>query len=214
MGYFSAMMKLEERLCLVVGAGLVAERKISKLLQAGAKVLVVSPQVTETIRNWLAKEQVEWWERPFQSSDVKGATLVVAATNDPKVNLHVYQSLESYQWINIVDRPDLSSFIFPAILERGGLHVSISTTGGYPGLAKKLRQKLEAEIGPEYEEYLSFLVDMRHRVLSMQLPKEEKSRLLQEFLHDRYLEGVRAGKLQEYKTNAIQLLEAAQNKSN
>jgi len=148
------------------------------------------------------------------ASDVKGAILVVAATNDPDVNLHVYHSLQAHQWINMVDRPDLSSLLFPAIVERGGLQLSISTTGGYPGLAKKLRGELEEQFGAEYEDYLSFLVDMRHQVLSTRLPKKETSKLLQEFLRDDYLQAARDGKLEQCKEQAYRIIEAVKNKSN
>lgn len=213
MAYFSAMIQLEEKQCLVVGAGHVAERKIRKLLQAKASVTVVSPQATANIRQWAVEKELVWRERPFQTTDVQESTLVVAATNNPEVNLHVYHSVNRNQWINVIDRPDLSSFIFPAIVERGGLQLSISTAGGYPGLAKKLRKELEEQFGPEYEEYLLFLVDIRQKVLSMKLPKEVTSKLLREFLKDCYLQAARAGKLEECKVQAYQLIEEAKYKS-
>lgn len=213
MGFFSAMIKLEGKLCLVVGAGVVAERKIRKLLQAGAKIKVISPQATKGIRGWASENVIEWDERQFQKDDVEGATLVVAATNVAAVNMHVFQAIQSHQWINMVDRPDLSTFIFPAVLERGGLHLSVSTTGGYPGLAKKIRQQLEGQFGPEYAEYLSFLAAVRQEILSLKLPKIETTALFQEFLQDRYYKWTREGKLEQRNNQAQKIVEERKNKS-
>ncbi|RKD26833.1 hypothetical protein BEP19_16155 [Ammoniphilus oxalaticus] len=208
------MLNIQGKDCLVVGAGAVAERKLKKLLAAKAKVRVVSPQATPTIRGWAQQEQVEWVKRTFQADDARGATLIVAATDQAEVNIAVYETVKPQQWINIADRPDLSTFIFPAVLTRGDLQLSISTAGAYPGLAKHLRKKLEREYGLEYGSYLTFLKEVRQQILSLGLNKTETSKLLRMYLDERYVEAAKEGVLDELEQAALEELAILKNKPN
>src|SRR5699024_3663344 len=109
---------------------------------------------------------------------------------------------------------DLSTFVFPASFSQGSLQVSISTGGNYPGLAKKLRGKLENELGVEYGPYLVFLREMRQRVLALELDSMQTKSLLNEFLDDRYLYAAKHGNLETLKQAAIRQLHILKNKSN
>ncbi|WP_134701429.1 bifunctional precorrin-2 dehydrogenase/sirohydrochlorin ferrochelatase [Ammoniphilus sp. YIM 78166] len=194
---YPIMLRLAGKRCVVVGGGKVAERKIKSLLSTGAALVVVSPVSTEKITEWATTGQLQLLARPFENKDLDGAVLVIAATNQPEINLEIYQAIQPYQWINVVDRPDLCSFTVPATLERGDIQIAVSTGGKNPGLAKKLRKQLDQWIGEDYEEYVHFLGSTRQQVLSLGLDSERKKQLLQELLDDRFLYWTQEGNLEK-----------------
>jgi precorrin-2 dehydrogenase/sirohydrochlorin ferrochelatase len=150
---------VDGRPCLVVGGGTVAARKVEGLLVCGARVHVVAPEVSEAIRR---QPGVTWDARPYRSSDLVGRRLVIAATDDPEVNGAVYRDAEAAGvWINGADDPVHCSFTLPSVVRRGSLLLTVSTGGRSPALAVWLRERLEAEIGPEYEVLLDMLAAER-----------------------------------------------------
>jgi precorrin-2 dehydrogenase/sirohydrochlorin ferrochelatase len=193
MHLYPMMANLSGKRCLVVGGGQVAERKIRGLLPTGAEIAVVSPDCTAAIRSWAEEGMIALQSRRFAPEDVKGAAVVIAATDDSAVNFAVWEACEPWQWINVVDRPDLCSFHVPSVVERGSLQIAISTGGGNPGLAKKLRRQVEGWIGPEYAEYAAFLGEMRNRVLALPLDERRKRIMLERLLDDRFLQLTREG---------------------
>jgi precorrin-2 dehydrogenase/sirohydrochlorin ferrochelatase len=203
---YPMMVFLKEKKCLVVGGGKVAERKIRSLLDTGADLHVVSPACTLRIEEWAQSGRLTLYKRPFQPEDVKGAALLLAATDNPAVNLSVYQAMEPWQWINMADRPDLSTFIVPSTLERGSLQVAVSTGGHYPGLAKKLRHQLEEWMGLEYGDYVAFLGEMRERILGLPLDETRRRELLAQLLDDRFLQWTMEGRVEERNREAERLL--------
>jgi precorrin-2 dehydrogenase/sirohydrochlorin ferrochelatase len=208
MQLYPMMANLKGKRCLVVGGGKVAERKIRGLLNTGALIGVVSPDCTPTIREWAEQGAITLHLRRFAPDDARGAAIVIAATDDPAVNLAVYYACEPWQWINIVDRPDLCTFTVPSVVERGSLQIAVSTGGSNPGLAKKLRRQLEAWIGPEYAEYAAFLGDMRTKVLALKWDERRKRTLLEQLLDDRFLHLTREGRRDERDREAESLLHA------
>jgi len=200
------MASLKEKKCLVVGGGKVAERKIGALLDTGADLHVVSPVCTRQIQDWAEQGRLTLHERPFEAKDVKGAALLFAATDNPAVNLAVYEAREPWQWINLADRPDLSTFVVPSTLQRGSLQVAVSTGGSYPGLAKKLRQQLEARIGDEYGAYVSFLGEMRAHILRLPLDEQRRRERLAALLDDRFLQWTVEGNIAQRDREAERLL--------
>ncbi|WP_409177598.1 bifunctional precorrin-2 dehydrogenase/sirohydrochlorin ferrochelatase [Brevibacillus fortis] len=206
MTHYAMMVNLQNKRCLVVGGGQVAERKIGSLLAAGADVTVVSPSCTATILEWAHAKKLMVALRPFTSQDVDEAVLIIAATSDPAVNLAVYEACRPHQWINIVDRPDLCSFTVPSVVARGDLQIAISTGGNNPGLAKKMRRQLEAWVGPEYEDYTLFLGSMRRQVLSLAVSEADKRAILAELLDDRFLQWTKNGETGRRDRDAEALL--------
>ncbi|MFD2368987.1 bifunctional precorrin-2 dehydrogenase/sirohydrochlorin ferrochelatase [Brevibacillus sp. GCM10020057] len=195
MRHYPMMVNLQNKPCLVVGGGQVAERKIDRLLAAGASVTVVAPSCTAAVEAWMHQGRIALARRPFVPEDVRDAVIVIAATGDADVNLSVYRSCLPHQWVNIVDRPDLCTFTVPSVVERGDLQIAISTGGHNPGLARKLRQQLERSIGPEYAEYTRFLGEMRRRVLALSLEEKKKRAILAELLDDRLFDWTMKGEL-------------------
>ena len=150
------------RRCLVVGGGDVAARKVAGLIACGARVKVVAPSVCEDIRR---EAGVLWEERPYRRADLDGQRLVISATDDPAVNAAVYRDAEAAGvWVNGADDPAHCSFTLPSVVRRGALQVTVSTGGRSPALARWLRERLESEIGPEYEVLLDLLSDERERI--------------------------------------------------
>jgi uroporphyrin-III C-methyltransferase/precorrin-2 dehydrogenase/sirohydrochlorin ferrochelatase len=162
MNYLPIFLNLKNKPCLVVGGGEVAVRKASLLLQAGATIRIVAPQLKESFE--LPPDSEHIAER-FQPSHLDGVTLVIAATNDTAVNEQV--SLEAKLRnipVNVVDNPELCTFIMPAILDRSPLLVAFSTGGASPVLARLLRGKLETLIPQAYGRLAAFAERFRNTV--------------------------------------------------
>lgn len=139
--YFPALLKVKGEPCLLVGGGAAALQKARALRKAGARIRVVAPRIGAA----LARLAEEVARRPFRRADVAGQTLVIAATDDPATQRRVFEACRARRIpVNVVDVPELCSFIVPAVFRRGPVTVAISTGGLSPSLAKALRLRLEA----------------------------------------------------------------------
>ena len=177
---FPLFLKIEGRPCLVVGAGAIAEGKISGLLDAAAKVRVVAPEATAQVRSWAAAGQIEWLARPCEPSDLDGMFLVVAATDSHELQENIYAEARRRDVLcNVVDVPELCDFYYPAVAHRGALQIAVSTSGQSPALAQRLRKELEEQFGPEYEAWLQQLGEEREKLFAANnMDPEERKRLL------------------------------------
>jgi precorrin-2 dehydrogenase/sirohydrochlorin ferrochelatase len=186
MRYFPALLDLKGKLCLVVGGGRVAERKVRSLLKAGALVKVISPQISAALFQAELKGKIVHRPRSFRSGDLRGAFLAIAATDDRAANERVFrQALGLKIPVNVVDDPAHSSFIVPSLVERGDLLLAISTSGQSPALAKLLRQRLQREIGPEYSSLLKLLGAARTKVRSFGYSQKRNQRIFRKLVrHD------------------------------
>ena len=143
-----------------------AFRKAAALLRCGAKVTVVSPQVTAGLKRLIGKRKMVWKRHPFRAGDLKGMQMVVAATGDSAVNRRAAsEARRRGVWINVVDRPALCSFILPSVVRRGRLVLAISTGGASPALARWIRKDLGARYGPGFDRLLKRAAAARGRVL-------------------------------------------------
>lgn len=187
--HYPLILDLTGRFCLVVGGGEVATRKVESLLEAGAVVTVISPDGLPILEEWMALDLIQWEKRNFTFNEEVGKyALVVAATNHSEVNLSVYEAVTRVGgWINIVDRPDLCNFIVPSTVHRGKLVISVSTSGASPGLASKIKQKIDQEFGPEYEGYVNFLAEVRQHVLRTVKDPKQRRAIFRQLLHEEYL---------------------------
>jgi siroheme synthase-like protein len=145
--HYVACVDLEGRSVLVVGAGRVAHEKVSGLLDCGAVVTVVAPEISREV----AALPVELLRRRYRSSDLAGRYLVVAATADTAVNRRVFADAEARALLcNVVDVPELCSFILPALLREDPITVAVSTGGASPALAQRLRDEIAQVVRPEH----------------------------------------------------------------
>jgi precorrin-2 dehydrogenase/sirohydrochlorin ferrochelatase len=153
------------RPAVVVGGGGVAARKIDGLLEAGASVTVIAPQACASVRALAEAGRIRLHSRDYVAEDVRGACLVVAATDNEEVNARVAADATSAGiLVNVVDRPALCSFTIPAVVRRGDLTLAVATEGRCPAFARALREDLERRYGPEYEETLRRLAEIRDRL--------------------------------------------------
>jgi siroheme synthase-like protein len=147
--YYFACLDLTGRRCLVVGGGAVGIEKARGLLDAGASVTVVAPELEPELREL----PVEWIQARYASSDLDGYRLVIAATPDREVNRRVFEDAEARGiFCNVADDPDLCSFILPAIHRQGPIAVAVSTGGASPALAQRLRGEIAEHVTPRHAE--------------------------------------------------------------
>ena len=163
MGYYPMCLDMAGRPCLVVGGGPVAERKVVGLLQAGARLTVVSPAVTPQLDDWGREGRIRLVRRGYESSDLAGQSLAFVATDDGVVNVDVARDARAAGLlINTADDPAHCDFILPAVLRRGELTVTVSTGGASPALARMLRDELGAYLAREdYAALVSVAADAR-----------------------------------------------------
>jgi len=192
MKLFPLFVNLVGRRCLVVGAGLIAEAKISGLVDTGAQVLVVAPKATAKVRSWARSGKIDWRQRGFAPADLGGAFLVVAAASSTQVHEQIFAEAQRRGVLcNIVDVPHLCDFYYPAVVRRGALQIAISTTGQSPALAQRLRKELELQFGSEYEEWLKAIGEGRQRIRDKSLSAEKRKRLLHEMASEKAFERFR-----------------------
>src|SRR5882724_756899 len=176
---FPLFLKLENRRCLVVGAGKIAESKIAGLIEADASVRVVAPEATPQVRAWAQDKKLDWQPRPFQRGDLPGMFLVIAATSSTPLHEQIFAEARRLGVLcNVVDVPHLCDFYYPAVVRRGSLQIAISTTGESPALAQRLRKELEVQFGPEYERWVEAIGDVRAEISAKNLSAEERKEIL------------------------------------
>ncbi len=188
MGYYPVFLNLKGKRCLVVGGGRVALRKIKVLLKQDAKVSVVSPSVVDGIKRLLEEGKIELRLRRFRKSDLSGAFLVIAATNNRALNREIYNNFHGL--INVVDDPELCNFIVPSSIERGDLIIAISTSGISPGLSRSIRMELKNLYPPHFAKYLKYLKKIRGEIIK-RLPPDSRRKILKELGSKKIIERLR-----------------------
>jgi precorrin-2 dehydrogenase/sirohydrochlorin ferrochelatase len=179
MKLFPLFLKLEGRRCLVVGAGSIAESRITGLVDTGSEVVVVAPEARPEIQELARIGKIEWRKREFETADLDGMFLVVAATSSTAVHERIFLEAQRRGVLcNIVDVPKLCDFYYPAIVQRGDLQIAVSTAGQSPALAQRLRKELEAQFGAEYAEWLVQLGQARDEMMAASTSAEERKERL------------------------------------
>ena len=165
MEYLPLFLQVKGAKVVLIGGGTIATRKARLLLRAGALLTVVAPEISEELKNSLTEHDGQWQQSSFAPEDLEGASLVVAATPDGQVNAQVSESAKMRSIpVNVVDSPELCTFIFPSIVDRSPLVVAISSSGRSPVLARLLRRKIEALIPAAYGSLAEFAGRMRSAV--------------------------------------------------
>lgn len=180
-GYYPAVLQLRGRRCVVIGGGAVAQRKIRGLLEAGADdVVVVSPQVTPAIARLADEGAISLRLRGFEQTDIAGARLVFAATDDGGLNESIATSCEKLGiLVNAADESGRSSFISPSVVRRGDLLLAVTASGASPALSRQIKAELESRYGPNYEALTARLRRLRERVLSTVLDEDDRKLVLE-----------------------------------
>lgn len=163
--YFAAFLDLHDSTALVVGGGPVAERKVEVLLRSGARVRIVAPQVGERLAAWAREGAIEHRARAYQAIDLEGVMLAIAATDDARVNASVAADARARGvLVNVADFPPASTFIMPAVVDRGAVQVAVSTAGASPVLAKRIAALIESAVPESFARLAGFAALYREQV--------------------------------------------------
>jgi siroheme synthase-like protein len=166
MNLYPIFLRLHKKRCLVVGGGMVAERKVKSLINAGAEVTVIAPRLTEELSRTLGQGCITHIERNYRENDMEGFYLVIASTDSQRTNRNIYLEGEKRGVpVNVVDDPQNSSFFVPSLIRRGNLQIALSTSGTAPIFAKELRKYFEKKFYPELERDLGDLARLRKDII-------------------------------------------------
>jgi precorrin-2 dehydrogenase/sirohydrochlorin ferrochelatase len=198
MRYYPIQLDILNRPCVVVGGGAVGTRKTETLLACGARVTVVSVAAGQELRDWAAQGRVTLHLRAFAPEDLDGAFLVIGATDDEDLNRRVSAEAERRGILcNIADRPDKCNFILPAVIARGDLVITVSTSGRSPAMAKHLRRTIGRQFGEEYAVLLRILGAARKRLLAQAHAPEAHKPLFEAIVSSDILDCIRSGQMEE-----------------
>lgn len=161
--FYIACIRLTGRRCVVIGGGPVGLEKIEGLLACDADVTLIAPRAVKALRDHADEGSIEWERREYAgASDLEGALIAIAATDDTDLNLRVFNDGESRSMlVNVVDVPPMCNFILPAITRHGPLAIAISTAGASPALAKRMKREIAEAFGEPYARLAEILNDYR-----------------------------------------------------
>jgi siroheme synthase-like protein len=189
------LVGLERRRCVVIGGGTEAERKIQGLLDCAASVTLIAANPGEPLAALAAAGRIEWLAREYAEGDLEGAFLVIVIERDAATTPRIVEEAERRRLlINVVDDAPRCSFIAGSVVRRGPLAVAISTSGCAPALAVRLREWLEAEIGPETEEFLAMMAELRGSLHGTGLDLGRRRALAYALVDSEIREHLRAGR--------------------
>ena len=160
--FYIACLRLSGRRCVVIGGGSVGLEKVEGLLACDAEVTLVSPEAHPELVQLTLEGSIRWERREYQSGDLDGALIAIAATDDTDLNIRVFEDAETRAMlVNVVDVPPLCNFILPAIVRTGPLAVAISTAGASPALAKRMKREIGELFGEPYANLAILLNEAR-----------------------------------------------------
>ncbi len=162
MELYPVFLKLTGRPCVVIGGGVVAERKVEGLVEAGASVKVISPALTARLQKLADGSTIVYDRRSYRAGDLEGYQLALVATDDPQITAAVFdEGRKRGVWVNAADDPAHCDFTLPSVLRRRELAVAVSTGGGSPALARSIREDLEGYFTAEYAALVELAADVR-----------------------------------------------------
>ncbi len=206
-GYYPILLDLNNKRCVVIGGGKVAERKITSLVRAKAIVTVVSPELTKPLQQMAEKKKIHYVNDCFKEIYLDKAFLVVGAVGNSKINHHVFEAAaKKNKLVNIVNSPDECNFMVPSVIKQGALIISISTGGKSPALAKKIRKQLENQFGKAYKDFLSFMGELRQRII-VQFPNtKHRNKIFQALVDSELLDLFKKGLKKKAEKKAEEII--------
>lgn len=210
MDFLPIFLNLKHRHCTVIGGGEVAARKVALLLQAGAEVTVIAPELGTTLSRSAQHKEVAHVAKPFETGQLAESVLIVAATNDRSVNESVAREAGRLNVpVNVVDTPDLCTFVMPSIIDRSPVMVAVSTGGASPVLGRLLRQKLETTIPASYGQLARLAKAFREKVKRKFASGDDRRMFWEKVLEGPIAEMMIAGKEKQATTALEKALESA-----
>jgi precorrin-2 dehydrogenase/sirohydrochlorin ferrochelatase len=198
--YYPLYLNVSEKRCVVVGGGDVAERKVMKLIECDAEVIVVSSAVTPGLEAMIKGKIIHHVSDDYEREYIEGAFIVVGATDRDEVNEQIYRDSQDMGiLVNIVDDPKRCDFIVPSIVRTGDLAIAISTGGKSPIMAKRLREELETTYGPEYGILLEIMGALREKMITRGESPENNKNAFESVLDSGIIEYIRKGQWRRVK---------------
>jgi precorrin-2 dehydrogenase/sirohydrochlorin ferrochelatase len=188
MAFYPINLNITGQLCVVIGGGAVATRKITSLLPCDARVRVISPKISPEIKKLTDRNNLEWIPRGYRNGDLQGAILAFALTDNPEVQRQITTEAKEHGIpVNIADNPGACTFQTAATIRRGELLIAISTGGGSPALAATIRKELELRFGPEYGELIKLLTEIRQLTVGQDSSQEQHKLLFTKIIQTNIL---------------------------
>ncbi len=207
MRYYPICLDLQNRPVLVVGGGVIAEGKALQLIEANANVQIVSPTLTEPLRQKVEQGIISYRQGEFAATDLDGKVLIVSATNVQAVNEAVAQAANARGLLcNVVDQPALCNFITPTIVARGDLQIAISSSGKSPTVALRVKREISDLIGEEYQTLLEITAALRAEFRNVTPDYKTRRDFLKSFVDSEALDLIRGGRVEEAKDLASKML--------
>jgi siroheme synthase-like protein len=202
--WYPIFIDVEDHDVVIIGGGEVCARKAETMMRYGAKVTIVSPQFTPEIEEWARDGKLNLRRKRYETGDLDGASIVIASTDDTRVNEQVAADARARKVpVNVVDVTPLCEFIVPAIVDKGSIHIAISTEGRSPALARTLKEDLQRMVGPEYAEVNDALGTLRESAKRVLPTDVDRKRFFDGILASGILHMLREGRRREaYRTIA------------
>ena len=192
MKYYPLFLDITDRRCIVIGGGDVAERKVERLLDCGASVVVVGKTLTPGLEAIKKAGRINHIDADYDKAFMDDAFLVIGATDRDDVNADISRDgREKGILVNIVDDPDKCNFVLPSLLKQGDLLIAISTGGKSPALAKKLREEMEQVFGTEYQTLVEVMGQLREKLVVKGRSSDENRRLFEAVVHSDILKHIK-----------------------
>lgn len=200
------LIGLENRHCIVIGGGHEAEYKVTGLLDCGAQVTVISPELSPVLCDWAESGAFVWLARPYQPGDLRGAFLIFAERGDPATNAAIHREAEAERaLVNVMDDVPHCNFTAGSVVRQGALTLAISTSGAAPALAVRLRQQFSGEFGPEYATFLAWMRALRQPMMTHYDTFQERRRRWYDVVDSDVLILIRNGRLRDARQRVKEL---------
>jgi len=200
MDFFPINLNIKGAQCTIIGGGPVAARKAEAVLAAGAQVRAISPEACPELLALLAEPRFSHKPRPYQTGDLEGAFLVIAATDDEEVQREVWEEANRLRiLVNVADVPCRCNFILPATMRAGDLSISVSTGGRSPAMARFIRKRLEKDFACGYPELTAIMGVLRPFILGLDLDHDQKRDLFSNLIHEDLLLWIEKAELAKIK---------------
>jgi len=207
--YYPIYIDIEDHAVLIVGGGTVCARKAETMMRYGARVTIVSPEITDEIAAWEADGALVVQRKLYEEADLDGASMVIASTDDRCINARVARDCRRRRIpVNVVDVTHLCEFIVPAIIEKGSIQIAVSTGGKSPAVARTLKEDLQRTIGPEYAELNDLLGTLRKSAKSVLPTDVDRKRFFDGIIAAGVLNMLREGRRREAFEAVAQACEA------
>jgi precorrin-2 dehydrogenase / sirohydrochlorin ferrochelatase len=196
--YYPIYLDIENRDVVIIGGGNVCARKAETMMKYGARVTVVSPEFTDELEQWAREGCLALKRKRYDHSDLEGANIVIASTDDQSVNEQIAADCRARRIpVNVVDVTPLCEFIVPAIIEKGSIQIAVSTGGSSPAIARTLKEDLHRMIGPEYTEVNDVLGTLREGAKRVLPTDVDRKRFFDGIIAAGILDMLRQGKRSE-----------------